>query len=739
LRSARPVLRSEHCSSRTCGCIIAMLRMPLLSLALPFSIISIGFAGRPIEKVINLLTDLKTTVTQEGVAEALTYDTFACFCRSTTSSKSTSVTTGKDNIETHSGEIEVKTALREGKITELNTRTEKQAEDAKDLKGVEDQRAKSHADYLVMDADLTKAKTSLDNAIQAMTNSKPALLSIQSIQHGLALAQALGLVAESRRLEVSSFLQGHAAVDPSDPGYKYHSQGIIDILSKLLLDFTASKTAADAEWAKTKLALDGEVSAFELQMQANGDAMFVLKTDIGTLKGEIADARDALMLAEGLLKDDQLYLKDLTERCELRAKDWDQRSQLRSEELTELTKALTILTDDVRGKDTAVNDRTVLIERETVASSPMPHTTMQVAKVSRHLASPSFLQEGSVARSLLRGAHSATVSSQAKKDKAVSMLRDASQRLRSTTLSSVAMRVAADPFTKVKDLIQKLIERLLKEATMEATKKGFCDEQLGTAKQDRDYRSADTEKLNLELKFLEVKEDELVAEIELMTEALRKLKAALASATEARTTESGENAETIKTAKEGLEAVQEAVLILKVFYKKAGKATVLLEASPVDEDTTGAGFAGAYQGKQEDPKGIIGMLQVIASDFDRTARLTKIAEDQAHAEFVEFDRISKADISGKDTKKQLDEEDLKTTRNTLEQTMGDLQDAQSLLDAALKVLEDLKPTCIDTGMSYADRLAKREEEVAALKKALCILDPTPSVEAGCTGGLPNQR
>lgn len=33
-------------------------------------------------------------------------------------------------------------------------------------------------------------------------------------------------------------------------------------------------------------------------------------------------------------------------------------------------------------------------------------------------------------------------------------------------------------------------------------------------------------------------------------------------------------------------------------------------------------------------------------------------------------------------------------------------------------------------MSYVDRVAKREEEIAALKRALCILD-TESVEAEC--------
>jgi len=44
------------------------------------------------------------------------------------------------------------------------------------------------------------------------------------------------------------------------------------------------------------------------------------------------------------------------------------------------------------------------------------------------------------------------------------------------------------------------------------------------------------------------------------------------------------------------------------------------------------------------------------------------------------------------------------------------------MDKALEELEELKPTCTDTGMSYKDRVAARKEEMKALEKALCMLD-----------------
>jgi len=78
----------------------------------------------------------------------------------------------------------------------------------------------------------------------------------------------------------------------------------------------------------------------------------------------------------------------------------------------------------------------------------------------------------------------------------------------------------------------------------------------------------------------------------------------------------------------------------------------------------------------------------------------------------------------------LDEQDLATTETSLKTKMDDLQTAVDLLDSALKELEDLKPACIDTGMSYSERVKKREEEMEALTKALCILDED-KVESEC--------
>merc|ERR1719163_90994 len=118
--------------------------------------------------------------------------------------------------------------------------------------------------------------------------------------------------------------------------------------------------------------------------------------------------------------------------------------------------------------------------------------------------------------------------------------------------------------------------------------------------------------------------------------------------------------ETLKTAKEGFEAVSEALLILRSFYKQAAKAA-FVQASPVDEDTSGPGFSGNYKGKQSGAKAVFALLETIASDFDRTLRKTEESENAAHREYVEFSQAAKSSIAGKTTKQELDEQDLDTT------------------------------------------------------------------------------
>jgi len=314
-----------------------------------------------------------------------------------------------------------------------------------------------------------------------------------------------------------------------------------------------------------------------------------------------------------------------------------------------------------------------------------------------------------------------------RKEHALALLTTEGQRLNSFVLTALAQRSAADPFQKVKGLIQKLIERLVAEATAEATKKGFCDTELAKAEHDRDYRTADIRRLEADIAKLESKHDTLVAEIDDLKAAIEGLKEEHDEMTfERYEINKPDNLDQIQLAKDGRVAVKGALDLLKNFYKQAAKAKVFIQASPVAEDDPGvAHTGGAYKGGQTASKGIIGLLEIILTDFEHTITTVTDEERKQAAEYVVFDRDNKVMQKKKDTKLNLNLEDKATTERRLEQKNEELTLNKDLLAKALAEIEELRPTCIDTGMTYEDRKAKREAEIAALKKAHEQLMPKP--------------
>merc|ERR1719198_1669350 len=420
----------------------------------------------PVQEVIKLLENLKKEVEVEGKAEAEAYNKYACFCKDTTLSKSTAIKDGQTNIESLSATLEEKTALKNEKIEELGERKKKQEELAATLKATETQFAVEKAVYEEVSADLNKAISSLNKAIKALEDSKPAAASFlqgvsSNLQQMLVVADAMGIApqgAKRKTLGISLQKAASGRVDPEDPEYKFHSQGIIDVLNELLDDFTKNKEEVDAEFAKTKKTYGDTVADLTTQMDENETAMKQLQSDIETLTTEIATARSDLVNAEAQLKDDELYMTDLTAQCEARAHDWDQRAKMRADEDEALSQALTILTGKVESAAESVNVRALLLQNKTVGVKPhLPGAAPSQDKLV------SFIQAAVKAHSTLRG-----MSQQVRKQRAIELLRAAGKRLGSASLVTVAMHVAADPFAKVKTLIQNLIERLLREATEEA-------------------------------------------------------------------------------------------------------------------------------------------------------------------------------------------------------------------------------------------------------------------------------
>merc|ERR1712242_681939 len=117
-----------------------------------------------------------------------------------------------------------------------------------------------------------------------------------------------------------------------------------------------------------------------------------------------------------------------------------------------------------------------------------------------------------------------------------------------------------------------------------------------------------------------------------LTKAIAELDAAMAKATALRQKEKEENIQTIKDAGEAQTAVAQALTVLKEFYAKAGEATALVQQQPESPEI----FDKPYKGMGAENGGVVGMLEVIESDFARLESETKAAEATAQKEYDTF-------------------------------------------------------------------------------------------------------
>jgi len=263
-------------------------------------------------------------------------------------------------------------------------------------------------------------------------------------------------------------------------------------------------------------------------------------------------------------------------------------------------------------------------------------------------------------------------------------------------------------------MIKDLLVRLMEEANEEAEHKGWCDTELSTNEQTRKEKTEAVEMLHAEIDELTASVSKLTKDMSELSVALSDLDAAMAKATEIRQEEKEKNTETLADARDAQVAVAQAITVLKDFYAKSAESTAFVQQPEI--------FDAPYKGMQGEQGGVVGMLEVIESDFARLEADTSAAETTAQKEYDEFISDSKVDKASKSkdmehkTAKKQDQEQALTMKE------GDLQGTQKELDAALAYFDKLKPSCVDAGVSYGERVARRKEEIESLQEALRILN-----------------
>jgi len=282
---------------------------------------------------------------------------------------------------------------------------------------------------------------------------------------------------------------------------------------------------------------------------------------------------------------------------------------------------------------------------------------------------------------------------------------------------------------KVRGMIKDLIAKLEADASAEADQKAWCDAEMEKSTSKRDENIGEMEGDLASKSSAEAKIAKLEEEIATLMSEVAELTKALNEATQLRGEEKAENTKTIADATAGLAGTTKAMKILKDFYDNALIQTKA-EYKPPKGDASGMtvgdlapdSFEGDFSGNQDAATGIIGQLDVIKSDFEANIDATKTAEQDADDEFTSYKSDTETDISTKEGDIKSKEGEVASTKGDLAEYKDDLATHSTLKAEALAELAKLQPACVDTGSDYAEKVARREQEIESLKNAYVIFD-----------------
>jgi len=400
--------------------------------------------------------------------------------------------------------------------------------------------------------------------------------------------------------------------------------------------------------------------------QSLEDAMKFAEEDMAKAKAGIAESAQIKASAEGdldvtskSLKADTESLADLHQECMTKAQDFEAETKSRGEELKALGVAKKAIEDNTAG----------------------------AAKQSYGLSQVSLMQMSS-------GTDLASV-------EAVHYVRKFARKMKSTELAQLASRMSSavqfgDPFEKVKGLITDMIERLESEAQADAEHKAYCDKELAESNAKKDDKTAEISKLTTKIDQSAARSAQLKEEVAGLNAALAALAKAGAEMDQMRKQEHEDYVQNSADMEQGLKGVKLALKILNDYYSKAGES--------------GAG------------SGIIGMLEVIESDFTKT--ITEMVEAERTAAAM-YEQQTKDNAITKTTKEQDVKYKTKEAAGldkAVQELSTDRSGVQEELDATLQYLKSLDDKCTYKVESYAERKARREAEINGLKEALDILE-----------------
>jgi chromosome segregation ATPase len=643
----------------------------------------------PIEKIVQMLSDLQAKVIAEGADAQKAYDEYSEWCEDRSMNLGFEIKTGTAEVAELKATIDAETsasAALETKIEELSSDIKT---DEADLDSATKIRSKENADFKAEEAELLEVLSMLERATsilsKEMAKSGASMLQLKNANN---LADALKVMvqasvltsADASRLTALVQTQQESDDADSEPGapaaavYEGHSDGIIGTLESLT-------EKAESQLDKARKTETSALHNYEMLKQSLTDEIEFANKDMAAAKKGLAESSEKKAIAEGDL---DVTSKDLAEDiktkatlhsdCMTAAEEFELATKSRGEELDALATAKKVIKESTGG----------------------------AAEQTYGLNQVSFLQVDRMR---------VTSRADLAKFEAVRFIRDLARKTNSAALAQLASRMSSamklgvaageDPFAKVKGLIEDMIATLESEAEGDASHKAYCDKEISEATAKKDDLTAESNKLSTKIAQEKAASTKLKEEVATIQGELASMAKAKAEADKLRAEEKAAFEKNSAEMKEGIEGVKMALKVLKEYYAKGDKSHEAAEGAA---------------------SGIIGLLEVCESDFTKGLTEMTAQEETAAADYVAY--VKEDEIAT--TKKQQDVKYKTQEAAGLDKSVSELStDLEAVTDelaAVLKGLEKLEEMCVAKAEPYAERKARRESEIAGLKEALSILE-----------------
>mmetsp|Transcript_25130 Transcript_25130/g.58354 ORF Transcript_25130/g.58354 Transcript_25130/m.58354 type:complete len:704 (-) Transcript_25130:67-2178(-) len=676
-------------------------------------ILAVAQAQSPLQKVLSLLTNLESKIVQEGAEAKTAYEELTQWCKEGVRDLQYDIKTRKSEITELKACAEAAASQIAAGATKVEELAASISSNEADLKAATGIREKEAADFKAADAELVDIVNVLERAIglleREMKKHSPVLVQVQQASD---LAGALRVMLDAAMIgsqdvqKLTALMQSSKSAEESgddddlgapDPTvYKGHSGGIIDTLEDLL--DKAKKQLDDAQMEETKSRQN-----FEKLEQSLKDEMKYSTAEMDAAKKGQQECQEAKAAAAGDLErvskeltEDKKGLTDLESDCVTKAKDYEEESASRKEELAALNKALEILSDTATG---AASQTYELAQQAPAfvqvgrSQSRSAMTFRSQAKAHMRATSSSSIRVVRFVRHLAEHAGS----------KQMVLLAE-----RLDSLVQAAATAGADPFGKVRGLIQDLIARLEKEASADAQHKAYCDKEMAETKEKKEEKTDEIEKLTTKIDSKTAEGAKLKEEVAAIQKELATLTLEQAEADKLRQEENELFLKNKPEMEAGIEGVKLALKVLREYY-----------GSSEESESKGTST------------GIIGMLEVVESDFTK-GLAEMMAAEEAAAQV--YDKETKENAIIKATKEQdvkYKSQEASGLEKAVAEHSSDREGLQTELSAVLEYSEKLVEECVAKPETYEDRKARRAAEIAGLKEALTYLEaPAALIQQG---------